>query len=385
MRRNRRIRLISLFLALCTVAVFSGCMSHTELDKAAIIEAVGVDYENGQYTATVQYFNMDSEGGSTMVDNTKPNVIVVSGSGRTVSDALEDASYRSGKAFMLGITGLFVIGNEASKQDIKPLLSFATSNHQSNPKMYIAVAEGKASDIMQVRFKEGAASVNKLESLFRNADNLGLCAPLKLYEVMKKLSQPTKSLVLPLIKVNEDGGDFTEDGKNIVITGGALISDSKLTDSLSVKEVAGLQFLSDSTDTSQLTVSDNGEDVTVILYDVSTDITPRYSKGKLGFTINITADGKYVNSNLSNPAEKSGRVEKLCEKAVQERVALTVEKLLKKNGADAADLKYSITSKEYFSWLKIEENYRELLKNGSYDIKCDVTIRRFSTAHSHID
>lgn len=360
-------------------------MSHTELDKAAIIEAVGVDYENGQYTATVQYFNMDSEGGSTMVDNTKPNVIVVSGSGRTVSDALEDASYRSGKAFMLGITGLFVIGNEASKQDIKPLLSFATSNHQSNPKMYIAVAEGKASDIMQVRFKEGAASVNKLESLFRNADNLGLCAPLKLYEVMKKLSQPTKSLVLPLLKVNEDGGDFTEDGKNVVITGGALISDSKYADSLSVREVAGLQFLSDSTDTSQLTVSDNGEDVTVILYDVSTDITPRYSKGKLSFTINVTADGKYVNSNLSNPAEKSRRVEKLCEKAVQERVELTVNKLLKKNGADAADLKYSITSKEYFSWLKIEENYRELLKNGSYDIKCDVTIRRFSTAHSHID
>ena len=84
-----------------------------------------------------------------------------------------------------------------AKQDIKPLLSFATSNYQSNPKMYVTVAEDKAEEVINVKFKEGSASVEKLENILKNADKLGLCKPLMLFEVMKKLSQPTKSAVLP--------------------------------------------------------------------------------------------------------------------------------------------------------------------------------------------
>lgn len=362
-----------------------GCMAHTELDKEAIIEAVGIDYEEGEYKVTAQYFNTDSEGGSTMVNNTEPNVIVVSGKGKTVSDALEDASYRSGKAFMLGITGVCVIGKEAAKQDIKPLLSFATSNYQSNPKMYVTVSEKKAEEVINVKFKEGSASVEKLENILKNGDKLGLCKPLMLFEVMKKLSQPTKSLVLPLFKVIDDEGGFTEDDKNVCIDGGVLIYDGRYADSLSVKEMSGVQFLSGEAKTAQLTVTDKNEDVTVVLYNVKADIEPKYKKGRLSFKIRLTADGKYANSNLSNPEEKSGEVARLCEKAVTERVKLAIEKTLKDKGADAFGLKHAITSKEYYSWLKIEENYGELLKNGTYDVECKVTVRRFSAAHDKKD
>lgn len=380
-----KMRCVFLLAAIGAVLNLCGCMTHTELDKEAIIEAVGIDYENGEYKVTAQYFNTDSEGGSTMVNNTEPNVIVVAGKGKTVSDALEDASYRSGKAFMLGITGVCVIGKEAAKQDIKPLLSFATSNYQSNPKMYVTVAEKKAEEVINVKFKEGSASVDKLENILKNADKLGLCKPLRLFEIMKKLSQPTKSLVLPLFKVIDDEGGFTEDDKNVCIDGGALIHNGKYETSISIKEMSGVQFLSGEAKTAQLTVTDNDEDVTVVLYNVKADIEPTYKKGKLSFVIRLTADGKYANSNLSDPEEKSNRVARLCEKAVIERVNLAVEKTLKSRGADAFGLKHAITSKEYYSWLKIEENYGELLKNGTYDVECKVTIRRFSAAHDKQD
>lgn len=376
-------KVLALLAAVVLPLNLCGCMAHTELDKEAIIEAIGIDYEKekGEYKVLAQYFNTDSEGGSTMVNNTEPNVIVISGKGKTVSDALEDASYRSGKAFMLGITGVCVIGKEAAKQDIKPLLSFATSNYQSNPKMYVTVSEKKAEEVINVKFKEGSASVDKLENILKNGDKLGLCKPLMLFEVMKKLSQPTKSLVLPLFKVIDDEGGFTEDDKNVCIDGGAFIHEGRYVDSLSVKEMSGVQFLSGEAKTAQLTVIDNDEDVTVVLYNVSADIEPKYIKGKLSFGIRLTADGKYANSNLSDPKEKSGRVARLCEKAVTERVNLAIEKTLKARGADPFGFKHSVTSKEYYSWLKIEENYGELLKNGTYAVECKVTVRRFSTAH----
>lgn len=376
---------LAFFTAIVVTLNLCGCMAHTELDKEAIIEAIGIDYEKGEYKVTAQYFNTDSEGGSTMVNNTEPNVIVISGKGKTVSDALEDASYRSGKAFMLGITGVCVIGKEAAKQDIKPLLSFATSNYQSNPKMYVTVAEDKAEEVINVKFKEGSASVDKLENILKNADKLGLCKPMMLFDVMKKLSQPTKSLVLPLFKVIDDEGGFTEDDKNVCIDGGALIHDGEYEAALSVKEMSGARLLSGKAITAQLTVTDNNRDVTVALYNVNKDIEPIYSKGRLSFKIMLTADGKYINSNLSDPEEKSDRVARLCEKAVAERVKLATEKVLKGRGADAFGFKHAITSKEYFSWLKIEENYGELLKNGTYDVECKVTVRRFSAAHDKED
>ena len=54
---KRIIPLITALLMTC------GCVPHTELDKLGIAEAVGIDYADGEYTVTVQYFNTDASGG----------------------------------------------------------------------------------------------------------------------------------------------------------------------------------------------------------------------------------------------------------------------------------------------------------------------------------
>lgn len=366
-----------LVILLLSVCLFSGCMPHTELDRAAIIEAVGIDYADGEYTVTVQYFNMDGAGGTTLVDNTKPNVIVVSGRGSTIGAALDNASFICGKSFMQGITGLIVIGREAAGQELSKLLSFAYSHYQNNPKSLVAVADSKAEDIMNVRFKEGSASADKMEMLFENAEHKGLCTPVRLYDIMIRLSQPTKSVILPLISSISDGGDFTDDGKNITIIGGALFSAGRMCGILNPLECAGMQYLSGNVQTAEMTVQLGGHDVTVMLYNVRTQLTPLFDGEKLTIDAAVCADGKYVSGSLPEPVNERADVGKLCAERVEKSMIAAAEKTLASVGADAADIKYAITSKDFGMWQEISPEYRSILRDSEIKPHCEVTIKRF--------
>ncbi|MBQ8903065.1 MAG: hypothetical protein IJY73_02045, partial [Oscillospiraceae bacterium] len=129
-------------ILLCVVSAFSlsGCLPHSELDKQAIVEAIGIDYSDGEYEVTVQYFNMEGTGGNAPIDSTKANVVNVSGKGESVSTALESASLKCGKSFMYVITGIVVLGKEALKTDVLKTMSFAESYYQSNTSVLLAAA-----------------------------------------------------------------------------------------------------------------------------------------------------------------------------------------------------------------------------------------------------
>ena len=103
-------RLIPLIIS---ALLFCGCVPHTELDKLAIAEAIGIDYENGEYTVTVQYFNTDASGGVTAVDSSAPNAVTAECGGKTIESALEGLSYKTGKEIMLGAVGVIVFGRNA--------------------------------------------------------------------------------------------------------------------------------------------------------------------------------------------------------------------------------------------------------------------------------
>lgn len=372
---------ISFFITvLFSFFALSGCTNHVELDRIAIVEAVGVDYDGQEYTVSIQYFNMDQSGGTTLVDNSKPNIITVKGKGNTTGAAIVDASFRCGRSFMLGIAEIIVIGRAAAENDLSELLSFASSHYQSNSRVLVAVAEDKAEDVLGVKFKEGQTSVDKLGMILHNAQDLGYSYPPELFGLLGKLSQPTGSAVLPLLSVKKDNPDFSDDGKNVEITGGALITDGKLTDTLGIRESSGAQFLMNKADSSEITVKSGENVVTVVLYETKTEIIPVFADGKLEITVNISSDGKYAISNLSAPVETRGEIGKLCSEIIAERTRAVIEKALSGYGADFADIKYTITTSDYYSWLRIGENYREYLKNAEYEVNCMVDIERYGVS-----
>lgn len=373
-------RLIPLIAA---VIFAGGCVPHTELDKLGIVEAVGIDFADGEYTVTVQYFNTDASGGVTAVDSTAPNAVVAECGGKTIESALEALSYKTGKEIMLGAVGMIVFGKDAAFS-LGDSLGFTASHFSGNFRAYIAAADGKASDVLAVKFKEGNASVDKVEGMLRNAQELGLTRPVRLYEAAEMLCSPTESLVLPRFTVYSDGGEMTEDGSSLILSGGTLCTDDKYAGTLGVNDMSGLAMICPAAGSGRscdmsLTVGDS--EARVMLYRIRTAVTPSLADGRLHLDVETNADCKYVTSNIGDPYAEKDTVERLCEEEIIRRTSSVLEKSLHGYGADVFGLGYIIRSYSPELWDEVSGSYREALTDCTFSVSASVNMERFGITH----
>lgn len=367
---------------ICALFSLSGCLPHTELDKQAIIEAIGVDYSDGMFEVSVQYFNMEDSGGSTLVDSSKANVVIVKGRGTEIRSALEGASAKCGRPFMFGTTAAIVFGEEAARLDLVKSLSFAETYYQSNPKTLIAVARGSAAEIMDVKFKDGAVSVDHLRRLMVHAEELGLCETKPLYRVMNELRQPTGCTVLPLLGAAETQSATTDSGTVVELSGGAVFSDKRLVGEISLSDLSGLQFLNNSIKNTTFLTNADGRSITVSLYSSKTELEPHYNDGKLSFAVKINAVGKYIDSQLQDEGiPYSEAVEEQCEQLITERLSGAVVSAVNSFGTDPVGLSHTIMSKNPTLWYEIKDSFGELLKTAELEVECRVEIDRFGVTH----
>ena len=376
-------RLIKMFvICILSTALLSGCLPHTELDEQAIVEAIGIDYSDGEYEVTVQYFNMEGTGGNAPIDSTKANVVNISGKGDSVSAALNSASVKCGKSFMYGITGIIILGREALNQDILKTLSFAESYYQSNPSVLAAAADKKASDILGVKFKDGVISVEHLKMLLNNAQYYGICENVMIHELLSEQRLKYTGTVLPVLSAKEQGGETTDDGKTVEITSGILLKNKAYARDLSFKEMSGLQLLSENPANTLVSVEAEDEKVAVSIYDINADIKHSYSNEGLEFLIKLHANGKYTDSQLkSKNASFSQNIEALCAEYLKERIEKALTATALENSCDPCGLKYVISSADYSEWLRVSESFGDFLSEAHFIVTCDIDIDRFGIIH----
>lgn len=370
-----------LILCLFSVCTLSGCLHHSELDKLAIVEAIGIDYSDGKYQVTVQYFNMEGTGGTAPIDSTKANVVNVTGKGETVSTALESATLKCGKSFMYGITGIIVLGRDALEKDVLKTMSFAESYYQSNCSVLIAAADQKASDILEVKFKDGIISVEHLKMLLDNSQYYGTGENIRIQELLSEQRREYAGTALSMLSA-VSGGETADDGKTVVITGGVLISDRTFTADLSLEDMSGLQLIGEKPENTLVTVSAEDEKVNVTIYDIDTEIKHSFTDGKLCFNIDIHANGKYTDSQLHNKELAfSSEIETMCAEILTERIGRALTTTVNRYGCDPCGLKYVISSMDYKNWLVISDNFGEMLREAQFVITADIDIDRFGIIH----
>jgi len=368
-------------ICLFSVTSLAGCLPHTELDEQAIVEAVGIDYADGEYEVTVQYFNMEGTGGNSPIDSTKANVVNVSGKGESVSTALNSASVKCGKSFMYGITSVIVMGREALKQDILKTLSFAESYYQSNTSVLVAAADEKASDILAVKFKDGIISVEHLKMLLSNAHSYGLVGNVTVIELLREQRRSCAGTILPVLSVS-DGGETTDDGKNVLLTGGMLLSGKHYISDLSLSDMSGIQLLRKNPQNTLVSVEPDNEKVSVTIYNIKAEIKHSFSEGKLRFEIDMRADGKYTDSQLvDKDLTFSSEIEAMCAETLNNRIQKALSAAVTAYGCDPCGLKYEISSSDYSLWHSISDNFSNFLREAEFSISTDIDIDRFGIIH----
>lgn len=362
--------------------LLSGCVAHTELNEKAIIEAVGVDYEKGSYKVTLQYYNLSGSGSRTSIDTSQPNVLVASGTGTDVYSALSQAEFTIGRELMLGINQMVIIGEEASKQRLSEVMGFATTYYQSHPRMLICAAEGKAEDVLKVKFVEGSVSTQKLKFILQNGQHSGCVVIPTVLDLYIALSEQQKALCLPLLTTVETGTDASEDGKSVEIKGGMLYKDETGLKPLSIDEMSGVALISNSAVSSVVTADTAGgenkaESVAIEIYNSKSSIEPIITDDKVVFKVLLDAHGKFLDSYTHG--RNSPRISELNSSAAQ-KLSNRMEaaaKMVIENSVDVLRLELLVKHCNYKAWEKLHKNWDEVLKNAEFNFTVKVSIDRY--------
>jgi len=373
-------KVLAILLTAVMTAALSGCNTHPELNELAIAEAIGIDKAEDGYTVTMQYFNTDTTGGTTAIDSSQPNAVTVSGTGETIESAIQALSYNCGKSVMLGSAGLIIFGRDAA-YDILDKLSFAMSHYSGNPRAFIAVSETSASDILNVKFSEGNASVEKLEAMLHNAQRLGFGKPSVGHEAAELLSCPTGSVALTMLKASESGSELTEKGNTVIITGGAVCTDGSFAAKLTPEQMSGLGMLTENGSKCEMTVIFRRKDIRVMIYGTKTKIVPTLTDETLTFDIEMSGECKIVSSQLSDPYSDRNAIEHLAEEEIKRRVSSMLADSATALGADIAAFAYKIRAHSPDLWRTVSADYRSALRSAKFNISCEFRMERFGITH----
>ena len=374
---KKAFRLIGLLLA---AAMLSGCIPHTELDEKAIILAIGIDYDNEEYSVSFQHYSPTGLGGQALVDNSQSNVLTASGKGKDVYEALEDASVKCGRELMLGVTQIIIIGEDAAKDSVAEVIDFSKSFFQCHPDMLVAVAEGKAEDYMQVKFSEGIVSTQKLKYLLHNAENRGMIMLPAALDLFIALQTEQQSACLPRLKLIEDGkSDASEDGKSIEISGGVLIKDGKTQDNTDMDIMKGLQLMDGCANETTVTFDHEGNMISVGLIGIKRDVVPVFKDGKLIFQVKLTSGGRYFTAPSDGFNEENNRItEQECAAKLTEIMQGAAENTVLKYGADPINLERTVRHHDYKLWKQLKDSWEEVLKDCEFRFDIDINIDRLS-------
>lgn len=183
--------LLSLFLV--------GCIESQEIEKLGVINARGMDIAEGEdlleTTLVVFQFSAQSE------KITK----IISGKGKTVDGAVEDAEHASVFRLAPGKIKLSLYGKEMAEEGILPLLDSQARDARLPDLMYLAVSKTTAKEVLSVDEEQLSADVGQfLHGLIENHSTDHNVPRKTLQDFLRIYYDIGQDNVLPLFEIQND-------------------------------------------------------------------------------------------------------------------------------------------------------------------------------------
>ena len=349
-----------LVLIITVISLCCGCVDYVELSERAIVKAIGIDYlpDKKVYRISMQYFNQGGEGSQNQIDKTQDNVIKCVGEGENIFDAAKNASLLAAKDLLMSENKIIIIGSELQKYDLELTLEFFIGNYHSHPQAFVVAAENTAEELLDIRFKEGTTSSQRLSNLIKNTASEGKGKYRYPYEIMATLQSSTESAFLPLLKITRQKTDATvqkeqsgggqtnpagaaqqdEQGeKTITVDGAVIFSDRTAKGRVSADDATAVQLLN--AEINEFSFAVNIEEYakpSVTLTQITHSVKADVKDGKAVFDIKINAYGNLSSRGVigENDTEAVIRVASLSEEKIESIIKNSVTKIKNEYGCD---------------------------------------------------
>jgi spore germination protein KC len=361
-----------------------GCNSYVpyiRLEQRIMVQLVGVDYHDGEYKISLQFsMGRTSDGGRNEND-----LSTVTGHGKNLYSAVKDARSLAGKEFFFTHNQVLILGEEIIKNSPIKTIEEYLNYCDSHSTALVTGVFGKAEDVISLTYKDEYSDKNKIMLILENANTSGIYPAYMLYETLMNSKSTSGSCFIPMLRVVEDrtaqdgegssianqngeeeSGESDSGQPNVIPYGGALIIDNKLAKFMDARESKGLSMLVNSSIISSVDVEHDSEKLTFEIFKKRTKIFPRYNGDNLVFHVKFSAIAeKSYNYIFEKKSHNQKHYEELMKEEILQYLHNTVTATIAVSG-DLISLEDSLKHCNYSLWTKVEDDWREAIKNAEF-------------------
>ncbi len=387
---KRVLKSLLALLLLGSLLLLTGCIQGVQTSELALVEAVGIDRtQDGQLKVTLQIFAPQGSGSSTAVDSSKNNSAILTATGETLSQAMEQANRAQGKTMFLGHNRVIILGQSLVQESVQPILSYFDRSESTRQNARVLVSAVSAEEIVATGVQQGILSAESLESMIQQGEDSDGALECNYFTISMQLDDTGGSTLIPVIRpveeqqqelASQEQSSGGEDGSGMSllnafeIQGTALIQDYALKTVFSQEETKGLCFLLDQVDSQVLVLHHENTTLSAHLHQCSVSWQLSGDGAVLTVQAQATIDellqpGEAENANDFSAMEEQAKQEitSLCQSAYGAVCSYRA------NVLELADqLKWSDSK----AWEAMTSNPEEYLSSLPLTVKASVTFDR---------
>lgn len=279
-------------LSVLLLLIITGCWNRREINTLAIVQALGIDRtENGQISLSAQILRPSQVKEASGTEGEA--VWVVTSTGETVFDAIRDASLKATRKLFFPHNKVIIIGEEAARTGVIPLLDFLRRDPEVRRLSYIFIAQGKAKPLLKGVHEQANIPSQAIEGLAKATKSSSKLPNRNLKDFLGTLGSQTSSSVVPGIILLEK----KRDGKPIEVVAldqTAIFKKDKLIGWFNGKETRGLLWILNEVKSGIIVVNspeDETKNVSLEITHSTSKIKPEITDGKLTITVEVKEEG----------------------------------------------------------------------------------------------
>ncbi|WP_054695143.1 Ger(x)C family spore germination protein [Syntrophomonas palmitatica] len=366
-----------IFMFLCLLGS-AGCQAR-EVNDTVVPTALGFELENdNQLKLSMQLAQPkpSQQGGSSQ--GQKP-FIVLSGLGRTATEASRQISLNNPRFRLLSQASLYLMGEKLARHDLSVCADVLSRSPDIRESAIIMVTNGSTpEEILNASVPMEPYSGTALPKMIRIQERLlGVYQPVTLQEFLYRLSSPGIDVALPEVTVTENNGQPAP-----LLNGTAIFKGAKMAGELNERESRGYRWMKAGNIQGGMFMIPSprhrNRHVALEILRSNAKVTPEIKDGSILIKIDVTGEGNFYEQNSSDQLLTSQGIKDM-EKMADQVIAADIRAAISRAQESQSDIfGWGKLINDHYpeSWRTMQKNWSDIFPTVESRVKVDFSIRR---------
>lgn len=367
------------FIILITSLLLLGCQNYSELNKLAIVTAIGIDKEDGKYKVTVLIANSPKV--STTSKEGEAKTTVYSSNGKTIGEAIKGIDLKSPKELYFSHVNSVIISKKIGEDGFFKVADYLMRNPEARNRFYLLEVDGDdASDVLKIISPLESYPSQSIATLIESSQNsrsVGFASSYSNFvgRVLEKGYDP----VMSTIKINgkvkkgskQENIETAEPSTYLSLGPFTIYKNDKRIGMANQKETELIQMLYNETKELTYDIKYKGENVSIFSNMTKTKMN-LLDKNHVKIDIDVKGDIYEINNNINlNNYKKIDDINKVFEKSLKKDLDKLINKIKYNWKSDILGFGNMIYKKYPQYYKKLKNGY---IKNIEVDVNVNTQI-----------